>query len=197
MGARYVDLNTDDLRRVGFRSGFTGLGELYLPTTVLDADLFVSMPKLKTHHWAGVTLSMKNLFGIVPGSLYGWPKNILHWSGLEGSIIDINAALDVPRFNIVDGVVGMEGNGPIQGEATQVGVVVTGMDTVAVDATCARLMNIDPWKIGYLAAVDPFLGNVALEAIEQRAERLSPHRADFRVLEAFEHMKASTEASAG
>jgi uncharacterized protein (DUF362 family) len=197
MGARFVDLNHDVVRRVGLRSSFTELGELYLPTTVLDADLFVSMPKLKTHHWAAVTLSMKNLFGIVPGSLYGWPKNILHWVGLEGSIIDINAALDVPRFNIVDGVVGMEGNGPIQGEAKQVGVVVFGADPVAVDGTCTRLMSIDPWRIGYLSAVEPFLGNLAPERIEQRGESLSTHRADFRVLEGFSHAKTTPSMSAG
>jgi uncharacterized protein (DUF362 family) len=197
MGARFVDLNHDVVRRVGLRSSFTELGELYLPTTVLDADLFVSMPKLKTHHWAAVTLSMKNLFGIVPGSLYGWPKNILHWVGLEGSIIDINAALDVPRFNIVDGIVGMEGNGPIQGEAKQVGVVVFGADPVAVDATCTRLMGIDPWKVGYLSAVEPFLGNLAPEGIEQRGENLSTHQADFRVLEGFSGTKPAPSVSAG
>ena len=56
----FVDLNTDDARRVSLRSGFTDLRQLYLPRTVLEADLVVSMPKLKTHHWAGVTLSMKN-----------------------------------------------------------------------------------------------------------------------------------------
>ncbi len=43
-----------------------------------EADLIVSVPKLKTHHWAGVTLSLKNLFGLVPGCRYGWPKNVLH-----------------------------------------------------------------------------------------------------------------------
>jgi len=42
--------------------------------SVLEADLLVSMPKIKTHHWAGVTLSLKNIFGIVPGQKYGWPK---------------------------------------------------------------------------------------------------------------------------
>lgn len=197
MGARFVDLNHDAVRRVPLRSSFTHLGELYLPVTVLDAELFVSMPKLKTHHWAGVTLSMKNMFGIVPGSLYGWPKNILHWAGLEGSIVDLNAALDVPRFNIVDGIVGMEGNGPIQGEAKPVGVVVFGTDPVAVDATCARLMSIDPWKVGYLAAAEPFLGNLATGRIEQRGEALTPHRADFRVLEGFSHTKSTPPMAAG
>ena len=118
-------------------SRYTGFGELYLPETVLDADLIVSMPKLKTHHWAGVTLSLKNMFGVVPGCVYGWPKNPLHWAGIENSILDINAVLRIPRFNIVDGIVGMEGNGPIQGEAVHSGVILLGSDPVAVDATGA------------------------------------------------------------
>ena len=84
---RYVDLNTDDVRRTKLRSSFTNLTELYLPETLFNADLLVSMPKLKTHHWAGVTLSLKNMFGVVPGSVYGWPKNALHWAGIHGSII--------------------------------------------------------------------------------------------------------------
>ena len=72
------------------------------------------MPKMKTHHWTGATLSMKNLFGVVPGGVYGWPKNVLHWAGIHECIADLHALF--PRqFAIVDGIVGMEGNGPIQG----------------------------------------------------------------------------------
>ncbi len=59
--------------------------------------------------------SLKNMFGVVPGSVYGWPKNALHWAGINGSIVDINSSLPIPRFAIVDGIVGMEGNGPLQG----------------------------------------------------------------------------------
>ena len=136
---RYVDLNTDDVRLIRLRSSFTNLKELYLPGTLFDADLLVSMPKLKTHHWAGVTLSLKNMFGVVPGSIYGWPKNALHWAGIHESILDINSSLPIPQFAIVDGVVGMEGNGPLQGEAKQSGVLILGDDLVAVDATAARL----------------------------------------------------------
>src|ERR1022692_5154053 len=54
------------------------------------SDLLVSMPKMKTHHWAGATPSMKNLFGIVPGGVYGWPKNVLHWAGIHQSIADLH-----------------------------------------------------------------------------------------------------------
>ena len=63
------------------------------------------MPKLKTHHWAGLTCSMKNLFGTVPGAVYGWPKNILHAHGIPNSIVDLVATIrpivfgPVPRGN--------------------------------------------------------------------------------------------------
>src|SRR5207244_1631163 len=146
---RYVDLNSDDVRPTRLRSRFTNLQQLYLPETLYNADLLVSMPKLKTHHWAGVTLSLKNMFGLVPGSVYGWPKNVLHWAGIDECIADLHAAF--PRhFAIVDGVVGMEGNGPIQGKPKPVGVLVAGKDLAAVDATCCRIMKIKPTAIRYL-----------------------------------------------
>ena len=75
------------------RRGFTRLGTLHLPASLRRADLVVSLPKMKTHHWAGVTLAMKNLFGVMPGVAYGWPKNVLHHAGIPGSILDINAAV--------------------------------------------------------------------------------------------------------
>jgi uncharacterized protein (DUF362 family) len=186
---RYVDLNYDDVRSLRLRSRFTDLQQFYIPETILQADLLVSMPKLKTHHWAGVTLSMKNLFGLIPGAIYGWPKNILHWAGIPASILDINSSLPVPQFAIVDGIVGMEGNGPIQGNSKPCGVLVFGDDLVAVDATAARLMQIDPAKITYLAAASRFLGNVAQENILQIGEGLEPFRQDFHVISHFQHLK--------
>ena len=187
--ARYVDLNTDDVRTVPAASHYTTLGGLYLPETLLDADLVVSMPKLKTHHWAGVTLSLKNMFGCLPGSVYGWPKNVLHWAGIDESILDINSTLPGARFAIVDGIVGMEGNGPIQGDPKRCGALVFGSDAVAVDATAARLMTIDPRRIRYLAEAGRFLGHIAEERIDQIGESIDRLRQDFRVLPTFRTLK--------
>ena len=111
----FVDLNHDDVDLVPNRLGFTQAGRSSsCPLTLRRADLIVSMPKMKTHHWAGVTLSMKNLFGVMPGVCYGWPKNVLHHAGIPDSILDINAAVR-PHLAIVDGIIGMEGDGPIMG----------------------------------------------------------------------------------
>src|ERR687891_185304 len=132
---RYVDLNTDDVRRTKLKSSFTHFHQLFLPETLYNADLLVSMPKLKTHHWAGVTLSLKNMFGVVPGAVYGWPKNALHWAGIHESIVDINSSLPIPQFAIVDGIVGMEGNGPLHGQPKDSGVLILGNDLVAGGGT--------------------------------------------------------------
>jgi uncharacterized protein (DUF362 family) len=186
---RYVDLNSDDIRLTKLRSSFSNLRQLYLPETLFNADLLVSMPKLKTHHWAGVTLSLKNMFGVVPGSVYGWPKNALHWAGIHSSILDINSSLPIPQFAIVDGIVGMEGNGPLQGQAKQSGVLILGDDLVAVDATAARLMKIEPRKIEYLEIADRFLGNILEQRIEQVGEPLKRFQQDYRVIENFQELK--------
>lgn len=146
----FTDLNLDDVTRIHLPRPVSRLSSLYLPNTVLSCDLLVSMPKLKTHHWAGATLSMKNLFGVVPGGVYGWPKNVLHWAGIAPSIVDLHS-LFPHHFSIVDGIVGMEGNGPIQGRPKQVGAIVSGGDPIAVDATCCRIMKIEPKRIEYLA----------------------------------------------
>jgi uncharacterized protein (DUF362 family) len=167
--AAFVDLNTAAVRRVVLRSRYTDLGELWLPTPVLDADVVVSMPKMKTHHWAGVTLSLKNLFGTLPGRVYGWPKNILHWAGIEPSILDIAAAVR-PAYAIIDGIVGMEGNGPISGVPVESGVLVFADDPVAADAVGASLMGLDPEQIPYIAEAGRFLGQVDRSRIEQRGE---------------------------
>jgi len=170
----FVDLNLDDVTRIRPSRQFSRLEKLYLPDTVLGADLLVSMPKMKTHHWTGATLAMKNLFGVVPSGVYGWPKNPLHWAGIEECIADLHAAF--PRqFAIVDGIVGMEGDGPIQGVPKPVGVLVAGHDPVAVDATCCRIMQIDPYQIGYLRLA---AGDADSHILEQNIRQTGENIAD-------------------
>jgi uncharacterized protein (DUF362 family) len=178
--ARFTDLNRDDVERVG---PFAGEREIYLARTALAADLVVSVARMKTHHWAGVTLSMKNLFGVVPGALYGWPKNYLHQVGIARSAAGLYRLF--PRsFAIVDGIVGMEGNGPVQGRPRGCGVVVMGPDLAAVDATACRVMGINPDKIEYLQ-----LAGVGERQIEQRGETIASVRTPFALTPQFQHVR--------
>jgi uncharacterized protein (DUF362 family) len=185
LGRDFCDLNIDEVERVQLETRASRLKELYLPKTVLGVDFFVSMPKLKTHHWAGVTLGMKNLFGIVPGSCYGWPKNVLHWAGLGNSILDLNAAAR-PDFVIVDGILGMEGNGPLQGTPKAAGILLFGDDVVASDCTACRVMGLRPERIDYLSRAGTMLGHLETSKIQQLGERVEAVRTPFAVLEEFQ-----------
>ena len=178
----FVDLNYDDVYTIPNAGGRSGLKTLTLPLTLRKVDWVVSMAKLKTHHWAGVTLSMKNLFGLMPGSFYGWPKNILHHAGIENCILDINATVR-PHFAIVDGIVGMEGDGPIMGTPKAAGVIVMGRNFPAVDATCSRVMGIDPRRVNYLADASGSLGAIREENIRQRGEFLSAVQTPFMLVD--------------
>ena len=184
----FVDLNRDELFKVPTRATYTGLEHLWLPRTALESDFVVSMPKIKTHHWAGVTLSMKNMFGVVPGTKYGWPKNILHWKGIHRSILDICATAPM-HFVIADGVVAMEGNGPLHGTPRNLGKIVLADDPVAADFTCARLMGLDPHRVWHLDRASHFLGNGSFERIDLIAERLPQRTVPFDVLPEFANLQ--------
>jgi uncharacterized protein (DUF362 family) len=187
--ARFVDLNRDDVTAV---RKFHNEPEIYLPNTVLGADLIVSLAKMKTHHWAYATLSLKNFFGVVPGSVYGWPKNYLHHVGIHESIAELHRIFGTRSFAIVDGVVGMEGNGPIQGVPKPSGVVVMGADLVAVDATCCRIMDIDPERMRYMHLVSA-RGRARSGHIDQLAESVESVRTRFA--HAGEKVVSSSETS--
>jgi uncharacterized protein (DUF362 family) len=182
----FTDLNRDDVSPI---QRFADRSEIYLPHTALRADLIVSLAKMKTHHWAGATLSMKNFFGVVPGSVYGWPKNELHQVGIPESIVELNRIFR-RTFAIVDGIVGMEGNGPIQGTPKQAGVLVMGSDLPAVDATCCRIMGIDPSKVEYLSmATERTLGVTAEAHIEQRGETIKSVATKFELIDRFKEFR--------
>jgi len=178
----FVDLNSDDVYTVPNKGRYSRLKTLTFPVALRQADWIVSMPKLKTHHWAGVTLSMKNMFGVMPGMFYGWPKNVLHREGIGKCILDINMTLQ-PHLAIVDGVIGMEGDGPIMGTPRHAGVLVMGRNFVAVDATCSRIMGVNPWKIPYLSVASTRLGPLKEKNISQYGETIDSVRTDFALIE--------------
>ncbi len=144
--------------------------------------MVVSLPKMKTHHWVGVPAAMKNLYGVIPGIKYGWPKNVLHHNGIPETVFDINASL--PRtIAIVDGIDCMEGDGPIMGTKKTMGLVVIGTNPAAVDATVCRLMDLDPTQVPYLQLAGGRLGPIDDRLISQHGENWQPLASPFQVLD--------------
>jgi uncharacterized protein (DUF362 family) len=188
-----IDLNYDDLQVINTVSYKDSLiKKLYLPKTILSADVIISVPKMKTHHWVGVTLGLKNMIGIVPGMKYGWPKNIIHWNKIEKSIIEINATIPT-HYTIVDGVIGMEGDGPIMGSSKKVGALVMGSNALSVDATTARIMGLEPEKIIYFQiAHKSKLGSLKKEDIILTASEIEAFKTDFDLDPEFRHLKSTS-----
>lgn len=183
----FADLNYEEAGWVENASRSSPLAGLYFPRSALEADFVVSLPKLKTHHWAGFTASMKNLYGLLPGIYYGWPKNVLHHAGIPETVIDINASAP-PAIAVVDAIDCMEGDGPIMGSLKHMGLVIVGANLPAVDATCARLMRLRPDKVGYLRLAADRLGPIAEHRIEQRGERWQELASPFTILD-FPHLR--------
>jgi uncharacterized protein (DUF362 family) len=190
----FIDLNHDEPVKHPNLGRLTGLEDLYLSRTVATAEVLISLPKLKTHHWAGATLSLKNLFGTLPGICYGWPKNELHWRGIDNSIVDI-ALTRAPDLAIVDGIVGMEGDGPLNGTARPFGALIMGTDPVAVDATCCRLMELDPERIKYLGlAYQKKLGLLRAGEIAQIGETIEGLAQPFETVPHFRELRLARSA---
>lgn len=179
---RFSDLNYQDTAWRPNRGGFSTLTGLHFPESVAGADFVVSMPKLKTHHWVGVTCAMKNFYGVLPGLRYGWPKNVLHHHGIAETVLDINATLP-STLAIVDGIECMEGDGPILGSSKMMGLVIVGANLPAVDATAARIIGLDPERIAYLGMAADRLGPIAERRIKQRGERWQAVASPFQILD--------------
>ena len=178
----FRDLNYEDVAWVENTGRASKLPGFFFPRSVAEADLIVSMPKLKTHHWVGLTVSLKNMYGVLPGIKYGWPKNVLHHAGIPETVCDINASLG-KTIAIVDGILCMEGDGPIMGAPKPLGLVAIGANPTAVDATCARIMGLEPKRVGYLKLTAGRLGPIKDRLIVTRGENWCELVSPFQLLD--------------
>ena len=141
------------------------LRKITVPRIVTESAI-ISVAKLKTHTSTGVTLGMKNLFGLLPDKF----KSKYHFKGINKVIVDINTVIR-PALTVIDGFVGMEGLGPVGGKPVQMDLIVAGKDPVATDSTACRVMGIDPHEINHIRkAYEKGLGNI--DDIEVVGERL-------------------------
>jgi len=115
-----------------------------LPKELLDADLLVNIPVIKTHALTVFTGSVKNLWGCVPR----YDRICMH-KYLDELLSDLVGILK-PRINIMDGIVGAEGRGPTNGTPRRMDVVLASRDPVALDATAMRLVGLDPYAVKHL-----------------------------------------------
>ena len=156
-GAILVDLNYGELVEVPVEDGGIVYNKFVLNKIVTEADVFISVPVMKTHYLAIVTLGMKNLIGIAPGAVYARPGWAAKWKlheeaerkndlYLGGVITDLCKARRID-LTVIDGRIGMEGYGPQWGTPVKTDLIIVGKDPVATDAVASLVMGFDPEKI--------------------------------------------------
>jgi uncharacterized protein (DUF362 family) len=124
--------------------------------TIQQCDRLISVAPLKTHSMTGVSLTMKNYFGIAPGAKYGFPKDGLHKLGHPSEVLVDLFSLHPADFAIAGGCWGIEGDGPHPPGAKSVhhNVIVAGPSAVAVDAVAAAVMGFNAADVPYLAIAE-------------------------------------------
>ncbi len=195
-----VDLNFDEAVEVTVPDEWYAREKYYIPATVLECDVLISVPVLKIHDGVGITNAMKNFVGIAPGMIYGWSKSTGYPPGsgnpgiphtpaiLDETIVDLTSLSDVD-FTVVDAVMAMERvkSDEYGGNAVRMNTIVASADIVAADAVSARLMGLNPDDVEHLTlAAYKGLGQCDLEnikvngnPIEQVARRFEKCPADW------------------
>jgi len=144
------------------------LKSITVPRLVMESAV-ISAAKLKTHANTDVTLGMKNMFGLLPDKF----KGKYHMRGISKVIVDINTVLK-PALTVIDGFVGMEGAGPIDGTPVQMNLIIAGTDVVATDATAARVMGFNPFEIKHIRrAFEKGLGGSEAQIVGEKLETVT------------------------
>jgi uncharacterized protein (DUF362 family)/ferredoxin len=129
-----------------------------------QVDRIWNLPKLKTHALMTLTLAVKNMFGLIPGTL----KMGYHLRAGTDKVLFAQILVDIfrarpPDLNLVDGIVGMEGNGPSAGTPRLLGLVVAGADGFSTDAAIARLLGVPLSRVPVLVTYQALQKGVPLE----------------------------------
>jgi uncharacterized protein (DUF362 family) len=174
-----VDLNGESTTLTGVPGGGLAYAAIYMPDLVLGEDVvFVSVAKLKTHDHTLATLSTKNLMGLPKIERYDIPPNFwrfaMHRRGISQAIVDINLIRPVD-FAVIDGIVGMEGDGPVMGTPVEVGVVLAGRNALAVDRACLEAVSLPQGGVLHLThAAQQGLGPASMSEVALLGDSFTP-----------------------
>jgi uncharacterized protein (DUF362 family) len=167
-GYEVVDLKQDKTVQVRLAGGRI-LREIITFELVTRMDAIISVPVMKTHDQGQVTLSLKNLKGLVSDG----DKRRIHLEGMFEGAVDLVSHFR-PVFTVVDAIVGQEGMGPLLGMPVEMGLVLAGRDLVAVDSIAGRIMGFAPQEVPITkAAADRGLGTLDESRIEVVGEQVA------------------------
>lgn len=144
-GAELINFETYGYTEVDIPGG-RQFSRLHISKAILEADVIISLSKLKTHELTLYTGAVKNFFGIIPQKSRKQAHIIEDRNRFGEAIVDIYSIVK-PHLAVMDGVIGMEGNGPSNGTPFFAGVIMASYDCVALDIVASELIGIDPLKV--------------------------------------------------
>ncbi|MDH7499648.1 MAG: DUF362 domain-containing protein [candidate division NC10 bacterium] len=188
LGVKTRNLNRDEVVEVKVEQPYC-MDKVKIARTALESDFVISVPVMKTHVRTLISLSLKNMKGVLPGE----EKRKTHRLGLDMGIADLSSKV-LPDFALVDALVALEGWWKDPQDRVEMGILIAGSDPVAVDAVGAYLMDLDPRQIMHLQYVARRQGsNTELDQIEVLGESIAAQRRSFR--SALEVFKGDTRGS--
>lgn len=143
-----VNFTEGEKQKIPLKTGLY-FKEITVPSLAYSADLIINIPKIKTHKYAKLTCSLKNMFGVIPN-----PRRVIYHNHLSEAIVDINQAFGRKTVALVDGIISMEGNGPVYGTPVKTNVILSSTDLVALDYTVAKMIGLNPDAIRYITLAE-------------------------------------------
>ncbi len=186
MNIPLINLHSGDLVEVEVPDGFV-FDKITVHKSLTDIDLLCSVPMMKTHVLATVTLGMKNLIGLYPGSVYCSVRSCLHTTasekgspGIAFEILDMVKAC-TPGLVVIDGSTAMEGNGPSEGDLVKTNLIIAGTNPLATDMVAAHIMGFYKREVPtFIHAIKSGMKPSTLNEIEIRGERLEDVQRKFK-----------------
>ncbi len=156
-GGKAINLSNDEKVLVNCNKCLKLKNHL-MPKSIITADAVISLALLKTHVFTTITGTIKNMFGSYPD------LKILHHQYLNQAIHDA-VLITKPRYAIIDGRIGMEGRGPVEGTPRNVGIIMGSDNVVSCDTEAARIMGFNPRKIKHITILNKSIGGMNYELI--------------------------------
>ena len=171
-GAKLTTFDSEEWVQVK-NPGGKFLKKVWTTKPVMESDVIVSLPKLKTHDIMLYTGAIKNFLGIVPGKHKSRYHQVSKTVGKMGDMLVDLFGYVKPKLAVMDGIVGMEENGPIDGPLRNIGIIAASTDSVALDAVCSSVVNYDPMEIPTTRiAAGRKLGVADMDKIEVLGEKI-------------------------
>jgi uncharacterized protein (DUF362 family) len=181
-----INLHSGEMADVSVPNGYL-FDKITLHNSVAETDLLCSVPMMKTHVLATVTLSMKNLIGVYPGTVYYSVRSWLHdhaaangSQGIAYEIVDMNKSVKTGLV-VIDASTAMEGDGPTDGTLVDMGLIIAGTNPLAADMVATRLMGFGLEEVPYInLGQQSGLGPASMDEIEVRGEKMEDVQRTFQ-----------------